>query len=108
MIVKCRFVPKGICINLFGTYWARDPGWIDKYVVNHERIHTAQQRELLFVPFYLLYVLEWMLRLLQYCDRKKAYYNISFEREAYSNGHDLGYLARRKHYSFLNYIRIKR
>ncbi len=60
------------------------------------------------MPFYLLYVLEWMLRLLQYCDRKKAYYNISFEREAYSNGHDLGYLARRKHYSFLNYIRIKR
>ena len=108
MIVKCRFVPEGICINLFGTYWARNPWWIDKYVVNHERIHTAQQSELLFVPFYLLYVLEWLWRLIQYRDRKQAYYNISFEREAYANGHDLGYLPRRKHYSFLRYLRVKR
>ncbi len=85
MIIKCRFVPKGICVSLFGTFWTRDPSWIDKYVINHERIHTAQQRELLFIPFYILYVFEWLIRLIQYRNRNDAYMNISFEREAYAN-----------------------
>lgn len=98
-------MPKGICLNLFGTFWARDTSWIDRYVVNHERIHTAQQRELLFLPFYLLYVLEWLVRLFQYCNRHQAYMNISFEREAYANGHDLTYLPRRRHYAWMSYIK---
>lgn len=97
-------MPKGICLNLFGTFWVKDPSWIDKYVVNHERIHTAQQREMLFVPFYIVYVLEWLVRLIQYCNHHKAYMNISFEREAYFNGHDLGYLPRRRHFAWLRYL----
>lgn len=107
MIVKCRLIPEGICVNLFGTFWARDTSWIDMYVVNHERIHTAQQKELLFIPFYIIYVLEWLFRLLQYRNKDKAYLNISFEREAYTNGHDLEYLSRRKNYAWLGYM-IKR
>ena len=98
-------MPKGICLNLFGTFWARDTSWINKYVVNHERIHTAQQKELLFLPFYIIYILEWLIRLVQFRDTHKAYMNISFEREAYANGPDLQYLARRRHYAWLNYIR---
>ena len=98
-------MPKGICLNLFGTFWTRDPSWIDKYVINHERIHTAQQRELLFVPFYIVYLIEWVLRLAQYRNFKQAYYNISFEREAYRHGHDLRYLKNRWHYSWLNFIK---
>lgn len=94
-------MPKGFCLNLFGTYWARDTRWIDRYVINHEKIHTAQQRELLFIPFYLLYILEWAVRLLIYRSNKKAYYNISFEREAYRHGNDLTYLRRRRHYAWL-------
>lgn len=104
IIVKCRWMPKKYCVNLFGTLWVRDPGWIDNHVINHERIHTAQQRELLWVPFYLLYVFEWLVRLIQYRNHDKAYMNISFEREAYANGHDLGYLPRRRHYSWLKYL----
>lgn len=107
MIVKCRLMPEGICLNLFGTYWARDVSWIDRYVVNHERIHTMQQRELLFIPFYILYIIEWMVRLVMYGNRKKAYYNISFEREAYRHGHDLDYLKNRRLYSWLKYLRKK-
>lgn len=98
-------MPKGICLNLFGTYWTRSAHWIDRYVINHERIHTAQQRELLFVPFYILYVIEWIVRFAMYCNWKQAYYNISFEREAYRYGNDLGYLNRRRHYSWLGFIR---
>lgn len=106
MMVKCRLIPKGICVNLFGTYWARDTSWIDKYVINHERIHTAQQRELLFIPFYILYVMEWLVRLVQYRNRHDAYMNISFEREAYANGHNLAYLPKRKRYAWLRYLRL--
>lgn len=105
MIIKSKLVPKGFCVNLFGTYWARDTSWIDKYVINHERIHTAQQKELLFIPFYLLYLLEWLVRLIQYRDTHRAYINISFEREAYANGRNLAYLSRRRHYAWLRHLR---
>ena len=105
MVVQCRFIPKGICVNLFGSYWARDISWIDKYVINHERIHTAQQRELLFVPFYILYVIEWLVRLVQFRNRHDAYMNISFEREAYANGDNLDYLPNRKLFAWRHYLR---
>ncbi len=104
MIIKCKLIPKGICVNLFGTFWARDTSWIDKYVINHERIHTAQQRELLFIPFYIIYLIEWLIRLIQYRNGHEAYMNISFEREAYINGHNLNYLPKRKLFSWLKYL----
>lgn len=104
MIVKCRLIPEGVCVNLFGTYWARDTSWIDKFVVNHERIHDAQQRELLYVPFYLVYIIEWLIRLLQYRNSHDAYMNISFEREAYANGRNLGYLPARRPYAWRHYL----
>lgn len=105
-IIKSRLAPKGFCINIFGTVWSRETSWIDRKVVNHERIHTAQMRELLFVPFYILYVLEWFARLVQYRNRDKAYRNISFEREAYGNADKFSYLAERKPYAWLRYINI--
>ncbi|MBD5220311.1 MAG: hypothetical protein HDS72_08815 [Bacteroidales bacterium] len=105
IIVRSRLMPPGICLNLFGTFWARDTSWIDKYVVNHERIHTAQQRELLFVPFYILYVLEWLVRLVQERNLHRAYMRISFEREAYTHGNDLSYLAGRRHYAWRRWLR---
>ncbi len=103
-IIKCRFIPKGICVNLFGTFWARDTSWIDKYVVNHERIHTAQQRELLFIPFYIIYLIEWLVKLACFRNCQDAYMSISFEREAYIHGHDLSYLQNRKLFAWTKYI----
>ena len=98
-------MPKRYCMNLFGTIWARDTSWIDRDVINHERIHTAQQRELLFIPFYILYMIEWLFRLIQFRNWDKAYRNISFEREAYAHSHDHSYLKNRKLYSFLKYLK---
>ena len=86
---------KGYCLNLFGLLFARDTSWIDRYVINHERIHNAQMREHLWIPFYILYVLEWLWLLIRFRDPHKAYMNISFEREAYRHGHDLSYLSHR-------------
>lgn len=104
VILKTRLMPKGYCLNLFGTLWTRDKSWIDRDVINHESIHNAQQRELLFIPFYVLYILEWLIRLVCYRNLNKAYTDISFEREAYANGHDHSYLKKRRPYSFLKYI----
>ena len=105
VIIRCRLVPKGICVNLFGTLWARETWWIDRHVVNHERIHTAQQREMLFLPFYIFYLIEWAVRFARYRNWSEAYMNISFEREAYTHGHDLGYLSKRPRYAWLAYLR---
>lgn len=64
---------------------------------NHEAIHTAQMKELLYVFFYVIYFLEWLYRLVFHT--KTAYIGISFEREAYENEENLKYLDTRKHFA---------
>ncbi len=98
-IIVSRLAPRHYCINLFGTVWTRDASWIDERVVRHERIHSAQQRELLWLPFYILYVMEWFVLLLRLRDSRRAYRAISFEREAYGHDADPAYLQRRRHYA---------
>lgn len=68
--------------------------------LNHELIHVHQQRELLYLPFFVWYVVEWLVLLLKYRERMKAYRNIRFEKEAYRHQDDLTYLSRRKHYHY--------
>jgi hypothetical protein len=77
---------------------------LNKVFINHEKIHIRQQLEMLIVPFYVWYLLEYFIRLIQYKDRKKAYFNISFEKEAYANEKDFDYLRERKFWSFFNYF----
>lgn len=74
-------------------------------LINHERIHLAQQAEMLVVFFYIWYTLEYIVRLIQYRDSMKAYKNISFEREAFANDADFDYLKKREKYSFLKYLK---
>ena len=95
-VIKTKLVPKGICLNFFGLFLTQDKSWIDKYVVNHELIHTAQQKEMLWIPFYIVYLIEWVIRLCQHLNWNKAYMSISFEKEAYKYGNDLQYLKNRK------------
>ncbi|MBT8298202.1 MAG: hypothetical protein KJO52_07690 [Maribacter sp.] len=76
----------------------------DIILINHERIHLEQQKELLIVAFYVFYILEWMLRSLYYFDTYKAYQNLSFEREAYQNEKDLDYIKNRTAFGFIKYL----
>lgn len=88
--------PKGFkAINLFGVVLVRKECRMTDTDLNHEAIHTAQMRELLYVPFYLLYVLEWLWLLPRYPKRHEAYRNISFEREAYAHQAEPDYLKTR-------------
>lgn len=76
----------------------------DEVLINHERIHLKQQRELLILPFYVLYIAEWLFRTVLYLDSYRAYQNISFEREAYANEKDMQYLSKRRFFGFLQYL----
>ena len=87
-----------LAICLFGFVFTVRPLSATEY--NHERIHAAQQRELLYVPFFVWYVLEWLVLVVKYRDRMKAYYHIRFEREAYNHQEDMEYLKHRRHFRY--------
>ncbi|WP_299059936.1 hypothetical protein [uncultured Polaribacter sp.] len=76
----------------------------DSILINHEKIHLKQQLELLIIFFYLMYILEWLFKLIVYKNFNSAYLNISFEREAYQNENNKNYIKNRKLWAFLNYI----
>ncbi len=79
----------------------------DAVLINHEKIHLKQQLEFLVLPFYMFYILEFIIRFIQYKNWYGAYRNISFEREAYYNEHNLNYLKSRPFWAFISYFKSK-
>ncbi|MEH6659639.1 hypothetical protein [Leeuwenhoekiella marinoflava] len=75
----------------------------NKVFLNHEKIHLRQQLELLIVPFYSWYALEFCIHLIRLKSKDKAYRAISFEREAYANENNLSYLKQRSFWAFLRF-----
>lgn len=76
----------------------------DPSLLNHERIHLHQALELLIVPFYTLYLLEFLIRWICTRNFNQAYQSISFEREAYQNDQNLSYLKTRRFWAFRKYL----
>ena len=99
-------MPKGyIGITIFPFVFLKHKDFKrNRVLINHEKIHLRQQVELLIILFFVLYGLEFLMRLFQYKTWKLAYRNISFEREAYENEKDLGYLETRSFWNFIPYI----
>lgn len=99
-IVRNNIIPFGRgfgAINLFGILFIKRDVPVSPRLINHEAIHSRQMRELLFVPFYVIYVVEWLARLVcRRGDCMRAYHDISFEREAYRHDGDLSYLKTRR------------
>ncbi len=102
LIVSKFLVPKGYrALTVFPFVFLREKASKDDLVLmNHERIHSAQQRELLFVGFFVWYGLDYLLKLLRYKNHQLAYRNIIFEREAYLYERNFEYLATRKFWRF--------
>lgn len=75
----------------------------DMILVNHEKIHFRQQLELLIIPFYILYVLNYLINLIKYKNHNQAYFHIVFEKEAYACDRNLGYLQQRSLFSWIKY-----
>lgn len=103
-IIRNSIIPfKGFAaINLFGVLFARKEARIGTAALNHEEIHTAQMKEMLYVFFYLWYMLEWIVRLFM---KGNAYRSISFEREAYANQSNMKYLEKRKRFAWKDYLK---
>lgn len=108
MIIVCQKSLKRLKINgiaLFPFILICDPeDKKNKVLINHEKIHLRQQLEMLIIFFYIFYVVEYYYWVFKLKDSYKAYQRISFEREAYSNEHDLDYLKKRKLWSFSKYL----
>lgn len=107
-IIYNKILPLGknfYAMNLFGILFAKGP--CDNVLINHERIHTAQQIETGFIFFYILYFIEWLIKIIKYRNSYTAYKNLSFEREAYENQKNLEYIGKRKIWSFLKYMRMR-
>ena len=107
ILIFRHIVPKGYSgITLFPFVFLKSADL--KYretLINHEKIHLKQQLELFVIPFYVFYIIEFFIKLIQYKNWILAYKNISFEREAYCNEHDISYLKQRPFWQFLKYIR---
>ena len=86
-------------INLFGVLFVRKGCESNSVTLQHEAIHTAQMKEMLYLFFYLAYVVEWLYYLCRLKDRMKAYRAISFEREARKYQFDAEYLKTRPMYN---------
>ena len=76
-----------------------DKGRLPETAKNHEYIHSLQQKELLYVGFYLWYVIEWFYHLIRLLNFMKENYALSFEREAYAMQDDLNYKYKRKKFA---------
>lgn len=84
----------------------RDDFPLPTWLIVHERIHFRQQREMLYLPFFLWYGLEFLVRFLANgMNWDRAYRSISFEREAYSNQYEKEYLKTRKLFAWWKYLK---
>ena len=106
VIVSRYLIPKGFRgITLFPFIIVSERDLKQNSVmINHEKIHIRQQIELLILPFFIWYGIEFLVKWFIYKEKNIAYKNISFEREAYSKEKDLGYLKQRSFWSFLYYV----
>ena len=104
---------------------------LDDVTLNHEGIHLRQQLEVLvvaapviaslillsglswwwmcIVPFayYILYCIEYIVRLCLYGHGHEAYKNISFEQEAFLNERDFYYHKSRRAFAWVKYLTRK-
>jgi len=92
----------GVTLAPFGIYLNK------RYLTNqktirHEKIHWKQQIEMLILPFYLWYLIEYLIRLIT--DKGNAYRSISFEQEAYRNEGDINYMENRKCFGWVKYLK---
>ena len=97
------FAPIDIwAISLGPFVWCR--GEMSETTKRHERIHFAQQLELLFVGFLILYGWYYLRGIIANKVGREAYYSIPFEEEAYIHQDDKNYLENRPFYHWKKYI----
>ena len=99
-----RLPPKGFSAINLGWIFTRDISKVTDNTLRHEAIHTLQAWELLYIPYYLWYIAEYIIKLFVCGLPDRAYKSISFEQEAYYNSKNLNYRKERKWFAFAKYI----
>lgn len=116
-IVRTQYIPKGVkAISLCGLMIVRPKARVTNILLTHEEIHFCQQKELLFVFFFIIYCLSWLYNLPlcilnknrgqpRYTKRmglcQRTYRSIIFEREAYANQGNANYILERKLFAWV-------
>ena len=108
VIVAKYLIPRGFSgITIFPFIFLKEErDVLNKSIIQHEKIHIKQQLELMILPFFIWYGMEYFFRILQYKNIHTAYRNISFEREAYANESQKDFLQKRRFWHFLNYLKL--
>lgn len=87
--------------------FVRKPFVLGSVDINHETIHWEQQKEMWIIPFFLWYIIEFIIKYVYYGFKwHKAYRSLSFEREAYYNQEIMTYLNNREPFAWINYIKM--
>lgn len=96
MIINNKYLPfKGFAaMAVYPFIFTRKGAKITETTIRHEKIHFAQQKELLLIGFYLLYLIFWI---------RYGYRNSPFEREAYDCEQYSMYLEVRKPFAWLKH-----
>lgn len=76
----------------------------DQVLIRHETIHLRQAAELLVLPFYVLYLANYIVNRFKYNNHHQAYMHIVFEQEAYRQEKNNTYLQTRKLYAWVRYF----
>lgn len=107
-IVYTKWFPFGPyhTINLFGILFTKRD-YLTRDTILHERIHTAQMKEMLYIFFYLWYGVEYIIIRFFHKKQNNAYHDVSFEEEAHDNAYNWTYLETRKRYAWFKYIKIR-
>lgn len=107
ILISKYMVPRGyVGLTIFPFMFLKTKALKENPIlINHEKIHLRQQLELLIIPFFIIYMFEFFIRLIQYKNWHLAYRNISFEREAYAKEKDLNCLKSRPFYNVVSFIR---
>jgi hypothetical protein len=69
-----------------------------KTLINHEKIHLAQYKELFIIGFLVIYLYDFIVNYIKFRNFNKAYRKIGFEIEAYLYQSEPNYLYRREKY----------
>lgn len=108
IIIKNSWFPFGgySTINICGILFTKKDA-LSERTIYHEKIHTRQMLEMLFVFFYLWYSIEYLILIFFHSKQNCTYHDVSFEEEAYEHEDDFSYLDNRKWYAWRKYLKVK-
>ena len=115
-VIKNSIIPFGYAkyINICGIIFTKSNKLkLTKQEETHEGIHTLQGKYLLWIFFYLIYAIEWVIKIIpalfsksrgKYGIFQYAYRSCSFEQVAYYNQYNEDYLKTADPYEWTKYI----